>query len=424
MRLVCYIGWRFLRSPRQERVFGALGWVSLAGMVLGVAALVVSTTVLESFRRHLLQATFGVSGHAWVMGEQTLEEVEAVALAQRLEILEGVRSAEPYVRRQAFVEGVDGFVALRLRGMALDGVAASKGLPKGLAEGLMQRVQVSSLWGEDGAGGREGRGLAGLLGSEAGGTGVLLSEQLARDLGLEVGDAVRLISSTTRLTPLGPLPFIKSFTLEGVITGGVSGEELLGVVSLLAARRLYGLGQRVDGVSLVLHNPGKPNVQALSQAAGGYQVRTWADRHRALFQVMQLERLGLWGVLSLIILVSVVNISASLAMMVQEKRGALAVLKTLGLQGRLLRWVFVLQGLWIGLAGSVGGLLLGMTLSAAFVAWANTSGQQVFSDLLLSWNWPMLASLAVGVLALGALAGAWPARLVEQAHPAEVLREY
>ncbi len=402
MKLSAYIGWRFLRSKREHRMLGLLAWVSLGGVMLGVAALVVSTTVLESFRHQLLESTFGINGHAWVKSQAPFSLTEAEVLSRRLNELDEVRSAEPYVLREAFLQRKSGgFQAVQLRGL--------------------QAVQFRELQLE-----QQGQALAEagkskeLAASDSG--SVLLSVPLAQQLELGRGDSLRLISTTTRVSPLGPLPFIKQFSFAGVIDTGT--EEELAVISLQDARMLYGLGERVDGVALQLEEPLEVDLKPLKFIALGYQVSSWADVHKALFQVMKLERLGLWLVLSLIVLVSLVNISASLAMMVQEKRGALAVLTTLGGSQSLVGGVFVRQGIWIGLVGSMGGLALGMLFSAGFVAWTNAYLRESFSELSLSWDWWSMAGLATAVMALSILTGVWTARQAMHTQPADVLREY
>ena len=425
MRLSSYIGWRFLHAKRERSMLGLLAWVSLGGVVLGVATLVVSTTVLESFRNQLLEVTFGINGHAWIKGEEPLTTKEVAILTKKFNELEQVYSVESYVLREAFLQHNGGeFEAIKLKGLqwaeADGGIQipseGSERIPtnsKNMAANLSKRVRVNPLW----FGGRNGKGIAALKDSGS----VLLSTSLAQKWDLEIGDSVQLISTATRTTPLGALPFVKRFTLEGVIESGI--ENALAVISIGDARNLYGLGDRVDGVALQLENPLQLELAPLQTVATGYQVSSWADVYQSLFRVMKLERLGLWLVLSLIVLVSMVNISASLAMMVQDKRGALAVLKTLGSSRGLVGTVFVRQGIWIGLLGSIAGLALGMLFSVGFVVWANKYLSESFSELFLSWDWWGMFWLAVSVTALGILTGLWAARYAVRDEPADVLRE-
>jgi len=149
--------------------------------------------------------------------------------------------------------------------------------------------------------------------------------------------------------------------LVGTFETGISGtDEVLGYVNRRLAALLYRAGDAVDGLSVRLADPFSVDGEAFRAALPGYRVRTWREDNRNVFQVMRLEKLGIFLVLTLIILVAFFNIISSLIMLVLEKRRSIAILKSMGATDGLMRRVFFLQGLWIGILGTVSGLLLGL----------------------------------------------------------------
>jgi lipoprotein-releasing system permease protein len=355
VRIESFLGLRFLRSPRQTRSISIVTWISAVGVMLGVTALIVTISVMNGFRENLVLAVTGTMAHVRV--QPARGEFDAAALAALREKLAGipqVQASAPYLARQGFLRLGDEFRAILLRGIdpALEGHVSE--LPRFVQVGGPQDELVRPA---------PGQALAGLAYPPPAGqrAGIVLGRPLAAGLHLHIGDELEVISTAQRITPIGPVPLIKRFRLVGVFETGLSGvDEVTAYLPLALAQKLYRMEGEVSGVSLRVRDAQDIDGDALRRALPGYRVQTWAEQNRNIFQVMRLEKLGVFLILTLIIVVAFFNIIASLIMLVLEKRRAIATLKALGASDALVRRVFFMQGVWIGIVGTLAGLGLGL----------------------------------------------------------------
>ena len=354
MRIESYLGLRFLRSARQTRSVSVVTWISALGVMLGVTALIVTISVMNGFRENLFLAVTGTMAHVRVLPpEGDLGADALAAVERRLAALPQVEASAPYLSRQAFLRSTDEFRAIVLRG--IEPAAETR-------VGELQRFVL--VGGSEGELVRPAPGQA-LLGlayppPEGRRAGIVLGRPLAAGLHLHIGDELEVISTTQRITPIGPVPLIKRFRLVGVFETGLGGDEVTAYVDLGIAQKLSRLPGTVSGLSLRVRDPQAIDAAALRAGLPGYRVQTWAEENRNIFQVMRLEKLGVFLILTLIIVVAFFNIIASLVMLVLEKRKAIAVLKSLGASDAMVRKVFFMQGVWIGSVGTLAGLGLGL----------------------------------------------------------------
>jgi len=382
LRIAPFIGLRFLRSPRQSRSITVVTWVSAVGVMLGVTALIVTISVMNGFRENLFLAVNGTMAHARVTPvERLLKGPAGEELARRLEALPQVEATAPYFSRQAFLRAGESYRAVILRGIdpareemvaplghflrgnplleqlqqegtdpAGDGTA-SQPPPEGDTGELTGRVPLRELLAFPPPRGER--------------AGIILGSALADALEVFPGDEVEVVSTVQRLTPIGPVPLIKRFKVGAVLVTGLGAvDEVMAYVPLTLAQRLHRAGDATGGVSLRVSDPYDIDtgslLAALPPGPPEYRLTTWSEENRNIFQVMKLEKLGIFIVLTLIILVAFFNIIASLIMLVLEKRKAIAVLMSLGAPNSLVRRIFFMQGVWIGAVGTLGGLSLGL----------------------------------------------------------------
>lgn len=359
MRIETFIGLRFLRAKRQDRTVSAITWISMVGVMLGVTALIVTISVMNGFRENLFIAVSGNTPHLRVLAASgSMPAGEREPLLERLRAREDVLAAGPYISRQVFVAVGDQFRAVLLRGVDPLLEARLTELPRFIsASGLPTKP------GESGHALTASAILEGLVYPPPKGerAGILLGAPLARSLSLLAGDEIRIISPVQRMTPIGPVPLIKQFRLIGTFDTGLSGaDELLAYVDYRVAQRLFRLGDATDGVGLRMADPEAMDLEGLGAALPGLRLLPWTEENKNIFQVMRLEKLGLFLILALIIVVSFFNIISSLVMLVLEKRKAIAILKTMGVRDATVRRIFFMQGIWIGAVGTFGGLGLGL----------------------------------------------------------------
>ncbi len=354
MRIDSFIGLRFLRSPRQDRAVSVITWISGVGVALGVTALVVTISVMNGFRADLFRAVTGATPHVRILGAgDALAPAEAEALRQKLEALPDIVATAPYFSRQVFVHLPGQYRMVVLRGIDPEREPRVTEIRRFLGEDVLptQRRRAPDT----------GAAVLAALRPAAGNTpGIILGGPLARSLGLYTGDLIEVISPTVRPTPVGPVPIMRHFRLVGVFESGLGGtDEVIGFVDLRQALLLFRL-PGPQGIAARTRDPDAELAPALKALFPGTAVIGWSDENKNVFQVMRLEKAGLFLILALILVVSFFNIISSIVMLVVEKREAIGILKALGSSDRLVQGIFFMQGVWIGFIGTAIGVALGL----------------------------------------------------------------
>ncbi|MBI4084174.1 MAG: ABC transporter permease [Candidatus Lambdaproteobacteria bacterium] len=425
MRIETFIGLRFLRSPRRDKVVSVLTWISTLGVMLGVTALVVTISVMNGFRQNLFIAVTGTQGHLNVQPEQgALAPAERARLERLLGTRPEVEASAPYFAHQVFLSVKGDYRAALLRG--IDPEAELR------ATELWRFLRASTVPAERPDPERQLQARAVLArlapgAAESGRAGIVLGASLARALGLVVGDEVQVTSTVQRLTPIGPVPLMKRFEVVGLVETGIGGsDDLLAYVELRLAQRLFRLGEDVDGLSVRLRDPQRIGPEPWRTLLPGYRIGLWSESNRNVFQVMRLEKLGIFLVLTLIIVVAFFNIVSSLIMMVVEKRKAIAILKALGASDGVMRRVFFAEGFAIGAIGTFTGLALGLAacwLLATFDIVRLPPGVYPLSSrlpVLLQWQDLLLITASSFLICL--LVTLYPATRAARERPIEGLR--
>jgi lipoprotein-releasing system permease protein len=418
MRLTSLIGLRFLRAPRRDKAVSAITWISAIGVALGVTALIVTISVMNGFRQNLFLSVTGATPHLRVtLPDATPTPAALDALRRAVAAQPEVVAAAPYFSRQAFVHVDTQYRMVVLRGIdpALEPQVTE------IARYLTSDV-LSSL-------DKEVRGapvLAGLTPAAGDMPGIVLGAPLARGLGLAKGDAIELISPTLRPTPLGPVPIVRHFRVVGVFESGLGGtDDVLAFVDLHQALLLFREAS-APGMEARLRDADADLGAALRAAVPGVTVLGWADEHKNVFQVMKLEKAGLFLILALILVVSFFNIISSIVMLVVEKREAIGTLKAIGATDRLVQGVFFMQGVWIGLVGTAAGVALGLTtcwlLGHVEIVRLPASVFPTARGLPVLVDWEDLALISACSFLICLSVTVYPARQAAHVHPVESLR--
>ena len=407
---------RYLRSAQYRGLLSLISIVSVLGLAVGVAVLIVVLSVMNGFERELRSRILSVTAHATVQGQQgTLSDWPA---AQRVALSEpGVLAAVPYIEAQAMlVHGA------RTAATALRGVLPEQ---ERRADGLAQHLRGGRI--EDLAGGS---------------FGMVLGDALAEALAVRVGDDVVLIAPQGTMTPAGLAPTMRRFHVTGLFHSGMyEFDSALVLVNLGDAARVYRLGDAVSGLRLALAEPfAAPRIvravaERLLRARPGsvYYVSDWTGFHANLFRSIQITKSMLFVMLLLVVAVAAFNIVASLVMVVKEKRPAIAILRTLGALPRNILAIFTVQGALIGLigtaCGALGGVLLAHHLAQGVHALERLTGTQfldakvyLMSDLPAFVTWRDLLQVCGVSFLLCALATLYPAWRAAGTLPAEALR--
>lgn len=349
------IGMRHLRSKRRVGFVSITTWISVLGIMLGVAALIVVIGVMFGFERELQRKILGTQSHVVVVetGAGVMRRwPEVLAKARKVA---GVVSASPFVYGQVLLSAYG-----RTAGTVVRGVDPAREMDVTDIRSYMRSGSLDRLTNFRSAKvpsrKREARPRAGLV----------IGAELASSLGVVVGDRVVMVSPVGSVTPMGVLPRMRSFEIVGTFRSGFyQFDSGLVFVSMKEAQEFFDMGEGVTGVHLRVRDIfSAERVSREIQRALGHPfwVRSWLRMNRNLFSALKTERTTMTILLLLVIIVAAFNIVGSLVMVVMEKGREIAILMSMGATGGAIVRIFFVQGAVIGLAGSLLGTLLGLGL--------------------------------------------------------------
>jgi len=381
------------------------------GLMLGVATLITVLSVMNGFERELRTRILSVTSHATLSGlEGPLQDWQTVQQAALRR--PGVEAAVPYIEEQSMLAAGRYIAGATVRGVLPAEERKATGLARHLSSGRLEDLQ-------------------------AGQYRIVLGSALARELHVGVGGSVILIAPEGTATPTGVVPRMRRFAVTGIFQSGMyEFDRGLALVHMADAARLYRLGDRVTGIRLALHDALQAP-SAVRQIAiglgGGFYVSDWTRNHVNFFRSIELTKSMMFVILLMIVAVAAFNIVATLVMIVKEKQGDIAILRTLGAGPRNVLVTFAIQGVVIGLAGTLLGAALGTVLSqhleALVAALERLLGTQFLdasvyymSDLPAYVEGVDVLRVCSVAFLLCAIATIYPAWRASRTAPAEALR--
>jgi len=336
------IGTRYLRSAHRRGFVSFVAVMSVCGLMLGVATLVVVLSVMNGFERELRSRILAVTAHATLSGlSGTLGDWRV--LEQRVARQRGVLAAVPYVESQAMLANGRVMAGATVRGVLPEEERRATGLAQRVVQGRLEDLTD-------------------------GGYGIILGTALARELNVGLGGTVVVIAPQGTATPTGVVARMRRFRVVGLFSSGMyEFDRGLALTHMSDAARLFRLGDAVTGLRLALADPLKaPSVArrvALALGGQGFYVSDWTQDHANFFRSIEITKTMMFVILSMLVGVAAFNIVATLVMIVKEKQGDIAILRTLGAAPRNVLATFAVQGVLIGLAGTLLGALLGKTIA-------------------------------------------------------------
>jgi lipoprotein-releasing system permease protein len=336
------IGTRYLRSTHRRGFVSFVALMSVCGLMLGVATLIVVLSVMNGFERELRTRILAVTSHATIAGLSG-PITDWRALQEQARRQPGVEAAVPYVESQAMFANGARMVGAKVRGVLPE--------EERRATGLAQHVIAGHL--------------ADLV---SGGYGTILGSALARELNVRVGDTVVLIAPEGTATPTGVVPRMRRFRVVGLFQSGMyEFDRGLALVHLQDAARLFRTDEGVTGLRLAFTDPMRAPqlVRRVARALGGpgFYVTDWTEDHANFFRSIEITKSMMFMILLMLVAVAAFNIVATLVMIVKEKQTDIAILRTLGAAPRNILLTFAVQGVLIGLAGTLAGAALGTLLA-------------------------------------------------------------
>ena len=331
---------RYLRTRRREGFVSVIAGFSFLGIMLGVATLFVVLSVMNGFRKELLDKIVGINGHIFVAPiDSPLTDYDAVA--RRISAAPGVKRAMPLVEGQAFGSSQYGGSGVLVRGVRAEDLRKIDHIAGNIRQGTLEDFDK--------------------------GEGVAIGRRLAESLSLQAGDTFTLITPRGASTPFGTAPRIKGYPVKAVFEIGMSEFDSTFVYMPLAEAQSY--FNRPDDVQLIevyLDNADRVDEErvAIEEAADRPIVMTdWRQRNRTFFGALEVERNVMFLILTLIVLVAALNIISGLIMLVKDKSSDIAILRTMGATKGAVMRVFLITGASIGIVGTLAGFALGLLLA-------------------------------------------------------------
>ncbi len=404
--LSAHIGFRYWRARKANAFASFITFFAVSGILLGVAALIVVSSVMNGLEGQLKQRILGAVPQLTVHSEQALTEWEANVTD--LTRLPGVLAATPSISTQAMVQSPSNISAIQVYGIYPE--------YEKVLEGKMQGM-LNTHFGE----------------LEAGKYRVILGSELARRLGVSIGDKVRILSAEGVVySPLGPVPSQRKFVVAGIFEMGSQVDASLAYVHYEDAQRLMRQTPgEIKHLRLYLADPFNAenlNTKVESQfTSHGIKVSTsdWRDTYGHLFSAVKMEKNMMSLMLSLIIAVAAFNIVSALVMMVVDKTTDVAVLKTQGLSTSSVMGIFIFQGSLNAIIGLILGLVIGIGLTLNLNTMMNSVGISILGagqSLPVQLEWSQMGWIVLGTLVITFCATIYPALRAAKVQPATALR--
>jgi len=406
------VGLRYTRARRgsgRNRFISFIALTSMAGIALGVMALIVVLSVMNGFQEELRNRILAVASHIEIRGIPAIADDAAVAKAAMAN--PHVKAAAPYVLGQAMLSAGEVNRGAIVRGIDPAREAAVADIGTHMRAGALTDLKPGQF-------------------------GIVLGAELARALNVRIGDPVVMITPQGTMTPAGTLPRLKTFHLVGVFEMGMfEFDSGLALIDLDDARRLYQI-DGVSGVRLKLDDMFEAPAVALDLArtlAINGEVRDWTRSHANFFRAVQIEKRVMFIILTLIIAVAAFNIVSAQVMTVTDKQADIAILRTIGAAPSSITAIFMIQGALIGLIGTVlgvvGGILLALNIGTVLprierlfnVQFLDKSVYYI-SELPSDLQRGDVVTIAAIALALALVATIYPAWRAAKVNPAEALR--
>jgi lipoprotein-releasing system permease protein len=344
MTVELFIARRYFKAKRKEGFISLITFLSVAGVMVGVMALVVVIAVMNGAESEFRRRILGLEPHMLVMNYNGPYDQYAPMLTE-IQAHPRIRDVSPILFAQAMIRTRHAFSGVMVRGILPD---SSASLVTGFDEASLEKALAVQK--DDGA-----------L------PGILLGRELARSVGVISGDTIILMSTRSFISPMGQIPAMKQFVVQGTFDTGMSEyDSMLAYVHLTQAQSLTGDRDKISAIGIWVDDVFKVKEirknlpEDLEQHP--FYIRDWMEINQSLFSALKLEKTAMFIILTLIILVAAFNIASALIMLVMEKTRDIAVLKAMGATHRMIRRIFIIKGLVIGVLGTLLGTVSGIVI--------------------------------------------------------------
>ncbi len=414
MKYEWFIGLRYLKAKRKQTFISIITIISIVGVAVGVMTLIVVLAVMNGFEKNLKEKFLGTQAHLHLIKatQEGIDHYEEVI--KQVEEVKGVAAAAPFIFNQVMLSSESNVFGVVLNGIDPDRVGKVTDLARNMKAGRLQDLK-----------------------GETDSPGIILGVELAKHLGVTLNDAIQVISPLGTITPMGMMPKMKRFRVVGIFYSGMyEFDNTLAYISIESAQKFFGMGARVTDIEIKTNDIYKVKEigKEIRQKLGfPFWTKDWMEMNRNLFSAMKLEKIAMFIILVLTVLVAALNIISTLIMVVMEKNKDIAILKSMGTPSKGILRIFIIEGGIIGMVGTALGTILGLGIAfnldkiVAFLE--NRFGFKIFSpDVYYIEKFPSQVNpMDVGLIIMTAilislLATLYPSWRASRLDPAEALR--
>jgi len=417
------ISMRYLRAKRKQVFVSIITFISIAGIFLGVAALIIVIAVMNGFETDLRTKILGINSHVVVL-EHGGGMRRHASVMQEVAQVPGVIASTPFIYSQAMLKNGNNVTGIVLRGLSIEDALKVINLGK-FREGKLEYLK------------NENRNIPGLKPEHSGLHGILIGRELAKNLGVFLFETVHIVSPSGISTPMGMVPRMKPFIVVGIFESGFyEYDSTLAYISLKACQEFLNMGDLVTGIEIRVDDIYKADriAKSIEKKLGyPYWGRNWMEMNKNLFSALRLEKRVMFIILSLIVIVAAFNIISALIMIVMEKNRDIAILKTMGATRVGIMKIFIFQGLIVGtigtLFGSLAGLVVAFNLEALSRFVERLFGFKILpgevyylSELPSQVNFGDVGIIIAGTMLISFISTIYPSWRASRLDPVEALR--
>jgi lipoprotein-releasing system permease protein len=414
MRYEWFIGLRYLKAKRKQTFISIITIISIVGVWLGVTAMIIVLSVFSGFEKTLQEKILGTQAHLVLLkaSQEGMDHYEEVA--KKVQEIRGVVSAAPFILNQVMLSSESNVTGGVIKGVDPDRVGKVTELAQNMKAGRLQDLK-----------------------GESDSPGIILGVELAKHLGVSINDAIQVISPLGTITPMGMMPKMKRFRVIGIFYSGMyEYDNTMAYISIESAQKFFAMGARVTGIEIKANNIYKVKEigkEIRDKLGFPFWTKDWMEMNRNLFSAMKLEKILMFIILVLIILVAAFNIISTLIMVVMEKYKDIAILKAMGATSKGILKIFVVEGLVTGVVGTILGTISGLAFALnlgeiqgfleKLLGFKILASDVYYIDKLPSQVNPVdIALIVMTAILIGLLATLYPSWRASKLDPAEALR--
>ncbi|MBE9574722.1 MAG: lipoprotein-releasing ABC transporter permease subunit [Proteobacteria bacterium] len=406
MSFETFFSLRYLKAKRKQGFISVITAISILGIMIGVMALIVVLAVMNGFREDLMKKILGVNSHLLILSYKGGISDKERVIQEALEV-DGVLSATGVVYSQVMIKNYGNISGAVLRGIDPATVGTVIDIDSMIRGGSVDLLKDS---GTDPP-------------------GMILGSQLSKQIGAVPGDTITLVSPIGKLTPLGRVPSEGEFKVKALFESGMyEYDSSMVYLSLPDAQDFLSLGDEVTVIELKVKDIDQSDTigKRIQEKLGyPYWTKDWKMMNRSLFSALKLEKVTMFIILTMIVLVGALNIISSLVMMVMEKNRDIAILRTMGASPKSIMSIFIFQGLFVGIIGTLLGLMSGSFLCHILARYKFIKlppDVYYISTLPVRMEWFDVISIVFAAVIISFLATIYPSWQASKVNPVEALR--